>query len=385
MRRPPLLADRKYFLDWLRVTAFGVLILFHVGLLYVPWNYNIKSDRIFPSLEYLLISISPWRLVLLFFISGVASRFLLYNLTPGRFAIDRFKRLFVVLLLGMWVINPIQVYVEFLDKGLIENGYFRFWLESYARGENFLNRSLPTWDHLWFLLYLLIYALGLALLFKLVKRVRVLEPPLALLIVVPCLWLCLTNVLIQEVRPVTMALFNDWANHLRWAGVFGAGVLCAHKSQFWDYTRRHRRLLLALSLLGLAAQIGNGVYWRSGKADPFWDGIVFGIIEGVYGWAVVLTLIGYAAGMLDQRSRALTYLTDAILPVYVVHQPIMLVAAYLMFPLSLPVFVEALLLVLVTAFGSLAVYELLVRRWKIPRFLFGLKIAAPIAQRAARA
>jgi len=46
-------------------------------------------------------------------------------------------------------------------------------------------------------------------------------------------------------------------------------------------------------------------------------------------------------------------------------------------------FVETLLLVLVTAFGSLAVYELLVRQWKMPRLLFGLKIAAPIAQRAA--
>lgn len=378
-------ADRKYFLDWLRVAAFGVLILFHIGLLYVPWDFNLKSDRIFPTLEYLLISISPWRLTLLFFISGVAARFLLDKLTPGRFAIDRFKRLFVVLLLGMWVINPIQVYVELLDRGLIEAGYFRFWLETYARGEEFPNRSLPTWDHLWFLLYLLIYSLGLALLFKLVTRARVWSAPLALLIVTPCIWLCLTNVLIEEVRPVTLALFDDWANHLRWAGVFGAGVLCARSSQFWEYTQRHRRLFLAASLLGLAAQIGNGVYWRSGKADPFWDGIVFGIIEGVYGWAVVLTLIGYAAGLLNRRSQALTYLTDAVLPIYVVHQPIMLVAAYLMFPLSLPVLVEALLLVLVTTLGSLALYEVLVRRWKIPRLLFGLKIAAPNVQRAVRA
>jgi hypothetical protein len=75
MHRVSLLADRKYFLDWLRVAAFGTLMLFHIGLLYVPWNYNLKSDRIFSSLEYVLIGISPWRLTLLFFISGVASRF----------------------------------------------------------------------------------------------------------------------------------------------------------------------------------------------------------------------------------------------------------------------------------------------------------------------
>ena len=366
-------ADRKYFLDWLRVAAFGVLILFHVGLLYVPWNYNLQSDRLLPSLEYLLISISPWRLALLFFISGVASRFLLDKLTPGLFAVDRLRRLFVVLLLGVWVINPIQVYVELLDKGVIEAGYFRFWLESYVRGQDFGNRRLPTWDHLWFLLYLLIYALALAVIVKLVKRLSVWEPPLAMLIVAPCVWLCLTNVLIEEFRPVTMALVDDWANHLRWAGVFGAGTLCARASRFWDYTKRRRRLFLALSLLGLGAQIGNGVYWRSGNADPFWDGIVFGIIEGVYGWAVVLTLIGYAAAMLDRRSSALAYLTDAILPIYVVHQPIMLVAAALMFPLLLPLFVEVLLLVLMTVGGSMAVYEVLVRRWKITRLLFGLR------------
>lgn len=357
-------------------------MLFHIGLLYVPWDYNIKSDRIFPSLEFVLISISPWRLALLFFISGVASRLLLDKLAPGRFAIDRFKRLFVVLLLGIWVINPIQVYVELLDKGLIETGYFRFWLESYARGEEFPGRSLPTWDHLWFLLYLLIYALGLALAFKLVKRVRVAEPPLALLMAAPFIWLCLTNVLIQEFRPVTMALVDDWANHLRWAGIFGSGVLCARSSRFWEFIRRHRRLFLTLGVFGLAAQIGNGIYWRSGKADPFWDGIVFGIIEGVYGWTVVLTLIGYTSATFDQRSPTLTYLTDAILPIYVVHQPIMLVAAYLIFPWSLPVFVEALLLVLITASGSLAAYEVLVRRWTIARFLFGLKIAGPQAAAA---
>jgi glucans biosynthesis protein C len=236
---------------------------------------------------------------------------------------------------------------------------------------------------LWFLQYLLVYSLGLALLFKLMKRVRVSEPPLALVMVAPCVWLCLTNVLIQEFRPVTMALFDDWANHLRWAGIFGAGVMCAHTGRFWAYTERRRRRFLALSLLGLGAQIGNGVYRRSGMADRFWDGIVFGIIEGVYGWAVVHTLIGYAAAMLDQRSRALTYLTDAVLPIYVVHQPIMLVAAYIMFPLVLPLFVEILLLVLVTTFGSLAAYEVLVRRWKIQRLLFGLKGAAPAVHSAA--
>ena len=103
------------------------------------------------------------------------------------------------------------------------------------------------------------------------------------------------------------------------------------------------------------------------------------MIEGFYGWAVILTLAGYASAYLNFNNRVLQYLTDAVLPVYVVHQPILLVAAYLLFPISLPLPVEVTALILITGAGSLAVYEVLVRRWRITRFLFGLKRVEPVS------
>ena len=53
-----------------------------VGLLYATWHYNLKSPRIFPGVELALNALNPWRLALLFFISGVACRFLLEKLGP---------------------------------------------------------------------------------------------------------------------------------------------------------------------------------------------------------------------------------------------------------------------------------------------------------------
>jgi glucan biosynthesis protein C len=156
--REVTMGERKYFLDWLRVIAFCLLILFHVGMLYVTWSYNLKSERIFPDLELAMIALSPWRLVLLFFISGVASRFLLEKLSAGGFARDRLRRLLPVILLGIFVIIPPQVYVEMLSKGLVDSGYLEFWFGSYLTSASFPNRTLPTWDHLWFLVYLLFYA-----------------------------------------------------------------------------------------------------------------------------------------------------------------------------------------------------------------------------------
>lgn len=368
-----MLGERKYFLDWLRVAAFGFLILFHVGLLYVTWNYNIKSSRIFPELEYLLIAISPWRLELLFFISGVASRFLIEKLGPGRFSLARIKRLYIVLLLGMLVINPIQVYVEFLHKGLIDPGYFDFWLHAYLPGKPFPHRVLPTWDHLWFLVYLLIYTLGMALIFKLFHPSEPFNIPLNFLLITPGIWLCASNALIQEYSPVTMALVNDWGNHLRWIGMFAAGVICASRGVFWVFVKAFRHRLLALSIIGLFFQIGYGVLARANAISPDWYGILYGVVEGFYGWAVILTLTGYASAYLNFNNKVLRYLTDAVLPVYVVHQPILLVAAYLLLPISLPLSIEVTALILITGVGSLAVYEIFVRRWRLSRFLFGLK------------
>ena len=367
------MGERKVFLDWLRVIAFFLLILFHVGLLYVTWSYNLKSERIYPDFELAMIALSPWRLVLLFFISGVASRFLLAKLNAGGFSKDRVRRLLPVILLGVFVIIPPQVYVEMLSKGAFVGGYLEFWFGSYLTAAPFPNRIVPTWDHLWFLVYLLFYTLGLALIFRLRESKKTYQVSVAALFLLPGLWLCLSNILVSELSPVTQALVDDWANHLRWIGMFGAGVLCASQDEFWEAARRNRRKLALFSLAMLTVHVGNGIYWRTGQADPFWDGIAYAVIAGIYGWAVVLTLAGYAAEYLNRSSELLSYLTEAVLPIYVVHQPILLIAAFFLFPLAMPVALEIALLVAITGVGSVAIYQWLVRRWSVMRFLFGLK------------
>ena len=65
---------RRYDLDWLRITAFGLLIGYHVGMLYVPWAFHVKSEyRGGPGLVALMLASNPWRLPLLFVISGAAT------------------------------------------------------------------------------------------------------------------------------------------------------------------------------------------------------------------------------------------------------------------------------------------------------------------------
>ena len=76
--------DRRYDLDWIRVGAFFLLILYHVGMFYVPWDWHVKSPHPVDELELAMFLTNPWRLTLLFLVSGAATRFMADNVTVGK-------------------------------------------------------------------------------------------------------------------------------------------------------------------------------------------------------------------------------------------------------------------------------------------------------------
>jgi hypothetical protein len=361
------MGGRKYFLDWLRVSAFGFLILFHCGMLYVSWPYNLKSPHPAPEIEPFMNALGAFRLALLFFISGVASRFLIARLGAGLFAADRVRRLLPVILFGMFVVIPPQTYIELVAKGVWHGDYWTFWTTQYLPARQALvrplHKTMPTWDHLWFVVYLFAYTLAMALGFAITRRASKIgrhRIPVALLLVAPALWLAGANLLIRYDFPRNDAFVGDWGEHIKWIGMFALGAYCAGYETFWETLRTHRRafLFVALPLLVLQSVVN----------DPVWS-----VVDGLYAWPMVCTLTGYAAQYLDRPSAVLSHLNEAVLPIYVLHQPILLFAAFYIFPLHLPRTDEALAIVLVTAAGCFALYEAVIRPFGAMRFLFGVK------------
>lgn len=363
---------RKYELDWLRVLAFAFLILFHVGCLYAPWHYNLKSPRIVADLTWPLEALGAWRMALLFMISGVACRFLIGKLGAGGFALDRVRRLLPVILFGMFVVIPPQTYVELWAKGVTRLGYLGFWFTQYLQADQTLvaplHKTMPTWDHLWFIVYLFNYTLIFAIIGAVLRLKPVKERAspgwlLPFLCVAPALWLALANIAILHF-PLTHGLVDDWAGHLKWFGMFAFGALLAGNAQFWALLRAHCGLFLTAALALLAA--------RSFVNDPY-----YAALSGPYAWAMICALCGFAARFLNKSSPLLTHLNDAVLPIYVLHQPILLIAAFFLFPLNLSLPVESAAIIAVTAAGCFAIYEMLIRPFGPMRFLFGLKPRAP--------
>lgn len=373
------MTTRKYYLDWLRVLAFVLLILFHTGMLYVGWSYNLKSPRVVSDLEWLMIALLPWRLALLFVISGVVCRFLIEKLGAVRFALDRTRRLLLPILVGMFVVIPPQTWIMLVDKGLTRASYLHFWLFTYLPADQTLvrplRRTMPTWDHLWFLVYLLAYTLVFAFLWTL-TRARTRRPnwiPLSLLLTVPAVWLVFANMTVERLWPRTDAFVGDWGEHLKWIGMFVAGLCIAKRENVWRWLQGRRASLLMVSAILLGLHLRGHQFWLKGDLHAPWDWIVWSTTSGLYGWAMILTVCGYATRYLNRPSAALSYLNEAILPVYVLHQPILLLSAYAVFSWRLPLPQEAAVLIAVTVLGSLAIYQLAIKPFNVMRFLFGLK------------
>ncbi|TKW78321.1 MAG: acyltransferase, partial [Bradyrhizobium icense] len=158
--------DRRVDLDWVRIAAFGLLILYHVGMFYAPWNWHIKSAQPVTALEPLMLALNPWRLALLFLVSGVATRFMLRKTAAGALIRSRSSRLLIPLAFGMLVIVPPQAYIQIVEALGYEGGFVDFYLKHYfAFGKEFCPNPciiLPTWNHLWFVAYLWVYTLVLA-------------------------------------------------------------------------------------------------------------------------------------------------------------------------------------------------------------------------------
>lgn len=382
---------RRYDLDWLRVIAFALLIFYHVGMFYVTWGWHVKSVHASHAAEPLMLLLNPWRLALLFFISGVAIRFASDKLGAGRFAAERVWRLGVPIVFGMAVVVAPQTYFQLCEAGEIAPGFFAFWPDYLNFAQKF-SVITPTWNHLWYVVYLLVYVLLLAPVLPFLRRFAdgaggrafgaLLGGPLRLLLVVPLPFIVYRFTL-DGAFPTTHDLVNDWANHAHRFTILLIGYFAAKNARFWDAVDR------ALPwALGAALVLGAGltVAWMNfdAVAENSVALFVARVLRIVYAWMVIAALLGLAQRFLNRPSPALTYLTEAVFPYYIPHQTIIVAVGYALTRRGLGAWSEFALVLGATLVGCAVLTEI-IRRVPPLRPLFGMKLKRGSAPaRAAR-
>ena len=375
----PVTPERRVDLDWVRIGAFGLLILYHVGMFYVSWDWHIKSAQPVAALEPLMLVLNPWRLALLFLVSGVATRFMLRKTAAGALLRARSSRLLIPLAFGMLVIVPPQAYIQIVEALGYSDGFLDFYLTHYfAFGKAFCPNPciiLPTWNHLWFLAYLWAYTMALGLVVMLIPDIagwieRWLAPLSSgvLLLVVPSLLFAVFRLTLLPHFPSTHALFGDWYNHALFASVFLLGFLLAHTASFWDAIERQRWIAVALAVALFLSWIALRGVRDGGLPLRLYANFAYGF----YQWLCIVAVLGFARRWLTKDSAARRYLTDAIFPYYIVHQTAIIMIAHSLRGSGLSACMEAAIIIGGTAATCIATYEI-VRRVAWLRPLFGLR------------
>ncbi|MDP3738053.1 MAG: acyltransferase family protein [Hyphomonadaceae bacterium] len=381
MTLPNAVPDRRVDLDWLRIAAFGLLIFYHVGMFYVTWDWHVKSSHASTAIEPLMRASNPWRLTLLFVISGCATRFMMDKMNAGRFLGSRSVRLVLPILLGVFVIVPPQTYFQVVEQ-LGFSGSFGEFYGKYATasgdwapgGETLIT---PTYNHLWFVVYLFVYTLLIVPVGPLLKRIPAkLAAPLAsgpMVVILPWLFLTVLLLTLRPLFPETHALIDDWYNHAVCFSAFLLGYAIAKHERFFESCQRMRWTMLGF---GAGAWIALETLRSTGSGfDDLTRQIVGGGLRELQAWATILALFGFARKHLRRDGPARRYLTDAIFPFYIIHQTAIVIAGYYLNKTGMPLAIEAPLLISITLASCWLGYEI-VKRVGLLRPLFGLKLGA---------
>jgi hypothetical protein len=99
-----------------------------------------------------------------------------------------------------------------------------------------------------------------------------------------------------------------------------------------------------------------------------------------YAWSAIAAVLGWGHQYLNRPFRWLPYAREAVFPWYILHQSVLLAMAYWLIPLKLGAVWEPTLVLLGTVGGCAALHELVIRRTRWLRPLFGLD-AKPRAAR----
>lgn len=377
----PAPSARRNDLDWLRLIAILILLLYHTGMWFNTWDWHVKNSETSTSFNYWMVWLHYWRMPLLLFISGAGTYMALGKRTPGQFAGERFKRLFIPVLFGMLVIVPPQIYYEHI--GSYDNywDFYRtvFELVPYPQGSF-------SWHHLWFVVYLLIYSLLLLpfLIYLrsprsqgfLDKASRSMSSAGGMLFI-PILVLFVTQVLLRPYFPEEKHDLTDVAFFVFYMCFFMFGMIFYADQRLWNAAGSNRKKLLTASILILVVFYFFYLNQRGDLQTPWNEQaaeLAFDISAIFLSWSVLITVIGFGQHYLNKAHPILHYVNEGLYPFYILHQTVIISIGYYVCRLDWSIAAKYWTIAGLTLISCIGLYMLIIRPFNLMRVLFGLKV-----------
>ena len=367
---------RRYDLDWLRVLAILSVFIYHTTRFFNSEYWFVKNPTSYFGVDVLETILTNWIMALIFIISGASLFYALGKGDVGKFIKDKVLRLVVPLVtMGMISFGALQIYLDRLTHGKF-NGSFLEFIPLYFQPGNFA----WTGVHLWYLEMLFIFCLIFLPLLLWLKRGSGQNVLIRLGDILS--WrgaiylLALPTVLSLILTDDGSFLGNtDWGGGsiLSHATFFLSGFLIISHEGLQKNIQRFRWFSLWLVVFLLV--IIFSLFMVFGESSPSKSIYMLGrALWGFWSWAWVLAILGFGMKHLNFNKPFLPYANEAVLPFYILHQPVLLCVGYFVVRWAILPALKFVTIDTISFTIIMILYELVVRKFNLLCFLFGMKV-----------
>ncbi|TSI03203.1 acyltransferase family protein [Lysinibacillus sp. BW-2-10] len=355
---------RQYDLDWIRVIATIGVFLYHCSMFFNPFPWHVKNNTIDTSwILVFSLFVGVWIMPIFFAISGMNTIHSLTKRSTFTFLKERFIRLGIPLVFGVFILSPPQVFIERITNDQFSGTFLQF-LPTYFDGlyldiggnGNFAFSGL----HLWYLLVLLVFSIVALPIFKLLPQVKKFSG---------FHFLLLPFILFLSGVINTLGL-GGW-DLVFYFIIFIYGYYFFSSATFKPALKSNYKKLVVIAIITSVIYI---VWFMIGLpvAGSIQDYLFYGV-KVIACWSWLCVIFSLAAKYLAFSNRFLTYSSEASMPFYVLHQPIIVFIGFLIHDLSWPILYKMIFLILSSFSIIMLIYHFVIRKINILRILFGLK------------
>jgi glucan biosynthesis protein C len=379
-------SNRRYELDWLRVWAIFIVLIYHSTRFFNLGDWHIKNANTFVWVEIWNVFATRWMMPLFFIISG-ASLFYAIGKSGGwrRFYVDKFLRLMIPVLFASVTHSALQVYLERLTHGQFSGSFFSF-IPEYFNGVyvaigmpgNFAYHGM----HLWYLLFLFLYGLICYHLFIWLKGNgrEILNRITALFAVPGLIYLGFSIPLLIMKALIPQAVLDvgsgGWG-FLYYLWFLISGFMIVSSDRLQQNIKNQRWISLLLGAVLTAVYLYE-LFSPSRVVFPVWiSDWIYSLLSFFSAWSWLFAILGFGMQFLAFDRPILRYTNEGVLPFFIMHQTVLLAIGYFIMSWEIH---DALKWVIVFTSSFIvitALYTLLVRKLELFRFFFGMKTTRP--------